>query len=222
MEQGFPRIEPEVVQVGAGVTATEITLGGVPRGAIIVLCDAGRLSDAAEPMNGLAEHGYESVAAEVSGGAGDVVGSLLAHLGARGWEAEQVGVIGYGAGGRAALLTAAEFTLGAAVTIAPDGPVSDPREPLRTPWLGLFGGDAAGLRRLGETLYERSPVYTEVVCYPAAGSGFHRDSAEAPVHAAAFDSWQRTVEWLNLRVVPRLTPLARAWRARQPAGVGIP
>ncbi|WP_329410255.1 hypothetical protein OG563_46915 [Nocardia vinacea] len=115
--------------------ATEITLGGVPRGAVIVLCEPGRLGEACGPMNGLAEHGYESVAAKVSDGASEVIDSLLAYLGERGWGLEQVGVIGYGVSGRAALFTAAEYARGAAVSIAPAGSVADQGEPLRTPWI---------------------------------------------------------------------------------------
>jgi carboxymethylenebutenolidase len=54
-----------------------------------------------------------------------------------------------------------------------------------------------------------------VVTYPGVSRTYYRDSYEAAAHAAAFDTWQRVVEWLNRRVVPRSTPLAEAWRARQ-------
>jgi carboxymethylenebutenolidase len=70
--------------------------------------------------------------------------------------------------------------------------------------------------RLASSLDELSPVYTQLVVYHGVSGGFCRDSAEAVAHAAAFDCWQRIVEWLNLRVVPRLTPLAEAWRRRHP------
>jgi len=221
MEEAIPRIAPRVVDLARDVRAAEITLGGIPRGAVVVLCDAGRLAGAAEPMNALAGHGYETVAAEVANGAADVAGGLLAHLADRGWEPEQVGVVGYGAGGRAALLTATEFALGAAVSVTAAS-YADPGEPLRTPWLGLCGGDPVAARRLDTVLYQRSPVYTQVVWYPDLDESFSGEPAEAAAHAAAFDAWQRTAEWLDLRVVPRPTPLALAWRARQPAGVGVP
>jgi carboxymethylenebutenolidase len=73
------------------------------------------------------------------------------------------------------------------------------------------------LSTLVTTLGPQSPVYTELVRYPGVEVGFYRDSHRALGHAAAFDSWQRIVEWLNARVVPRPTPLAEAWRARRPA-----
>lgn len=230
------RIEPgtsEVESSRGALRVTEIKLGGVPRGAAVVLCDATGLEhDAPEVLNGLAEHGYESLAADLSsagsGSAGSAglfrddellrdVATLLGRLGDRGWSPEQIGLVGYGFGGRIALLAAAEFGLGAAVSVAPTALPASPA-PLRTPWLGLFGDldqnvPPREVRQLGEALNSSSPVHTEVVGYPGVGEGFHRDSPEAPAHAAAFDSWQRTVEWLNLRAVPRPTPLAGIWRA---------
>jgi carboxymethylenebutenolidase len=220
-----PRIVPstgEIESPRGALRVAEIRLGGVPRGAAIVLCDAGALDrDAADAMNGLAEHGYESIAADLTR-TGPVtdddalrdVGLVLDHLGERGWSAEQIGLVGYGFGGGIALLAAAEFGLGAAVSVAPVG-APEPL-PVRTPWLGIFGD--GGPWSLGETLASRSPVYTELVSYPGVTGEFYRGSSEAPAHAASFDSWQRTVEWLNLRVVPRLTPLAEAWRMRQEKG----
>jgi carboxymethylenebutenolidase len=212
------RIAPGISEMassrGAAVRVAEIRLGGVPRGAAVVLCDARALEhEVAEVLNGLAEHGYESLAADLSpaGPARDDellsdVGVLLGRLAERGWEAEQIGLIGYGSGGRLALLAAAEFGLGAAVSVAPTG-LRAPAVPLRAPWLGLFGDldenvPPSAVRELREALNSGSPVHTELVGYPGAGAAFHRDSPQAQAHAAAFDSWQRTVEWLNLRVVP--------------------
>jgi carboxymethylenebutenolidase len=237
---GYPRIEPKVLDVGSPggvVRAAEIRLGGVPRGAVLVACDVGGLAaDAADVMNGLAAHGYVSVAADLySADATDAgvlakVGALLGYLGGQGWSAEQVGVAGYGFGGRAALLAAAEFGVGAALSVSPAG-VAAPLSgglpalagilrPVRAPWLGMFGGrdegaPAAVVREVGRFLGSRSPVYTELVRYPGVTGSFYLDSPEAAGHAASFDCWQRTVEWLDLRVVPRPTPLAEAWRSRQ-------
>ncbi len=213
----FLRIAPEISEVASprGVLrVAEIKLGGVPRGAVVVLCDADALEqDAPEVMNGLAEHGYESLAVDLSspGPARDDellrdVAALLGRLGERGWSAEQIGLVGYGFGGRVALLASAEFGLGGAVSVAPTG-VEVPPIPLRAPWLGLFG-DLDGnvppqaVRELREALDSGSPVHSETVGYPGVGAGFHRDAPKVLAHAAAFDSWQRTVEWLNLRVVP--------------------
>jgi carboxymethylenebutenolidase len=237
---GYPRIEPRAVAVGSPsgiVHATEIRLGGVPRGAVLVACDVGGLAvDAADVMNGLAAHGYVSVAADLfstdatDAGVLEKVGALLAYLGGQDWSAEQVGVVGYGFGGRVALLAAAEFGMGAALSVSPAGiaaPLSEGLpaltavlRPVRAPWLGMFGGRDEGappavVREVGSFLASRSPAYTELVSYPGVGGGFYRGSAQAVVHAASFDCWQRTVEWLDLRVVPRPTPLADAWRARQ-------
>lgn len=204
----------EVASSRGALRVAEIKLGGVSRGAVVVLCDVGALEhDAPDVMNGLAEHGYESLAADLSSTrpARDddllrEVSTLLGRLGDRGWSPEQIGLVGYGFGGRVALLAASEFGLGAAVSVAPTGVQVSPPS-LRAPWLGLFGDldenvPPQTVRELGEALDSGSPVHTETVGYPGVGAEFHRDAPEVLAHAAAFDSWQRTVEWLNLRVVP--------------------
>ncbi|MFJ9542780.1 dienelactone hydrolase family protein [Streptomyces sp. NPDC101225] len=245
MEMVFPRIDPVVAPVSFGhgshrlLPVAQVDLGHVPRGAAIVLCDAGALErDAAEVMNALAEHGYESVAVDLSGADGayavsdrDLVNDvsvLLGRLGERGWTPEQVGLIGYGAGGRTALLAAAEYELGAAVSIAPTGgagalsralpPLVRMARPVVTPWLGLFGEQdeetpPTAVQLLGSVLSE-SPVYTELISYSGVSGNFYHDTREILPHSAAFDAWQRTVEWLDLRVAPRQTPLAEKWRQR--------
>ena len=114
MDIAFPRIEPSVAEAsfrygsGRSLPVARIELGGVPRGAAIVLCDTGALErDAAGFMNGLAEHGYESVAVDLSPTGGDPTGTtdrdlvsdvavLLGRLGERGWSPVQVGLVGYG------------------------------------------------------------------------------------------------------------------------------
>jgi carboxymethylenebutenolidase len=237
------RITPQLSQIVSGgrhVPVASVLLGGVPRGAVILLSAAGEPAvDVAEAMNRLAEHGYESVAADLgrvtAGGAGpgddtavSDVAALADLLAGRGWSREQIGLVGYGYGGRAALLAAASDAFGAAVSIEPAGAAQFAAEPrsvgdgrgLLTPWLGLFAepgdaGRAAWLPALRRALWLSSPVYTQVVTYPGVSASYYRDSREAAAHAAAFDTWQRVVEWLNLRVVPRPTPLAEAWRARE-------
>jgi carboxymethylenebutenolidase len=221
------------------IDVLRIDLGGVPRGAVVVLPTAGALHrDAGAVMNRLAAQGYESVAMDVSaaaGGSAGLVEAAMTGLAQRGWSAEQVGLIGYGAGGGPAALMAAATgaSLGAAVSVAPvwtAEPASALRSAarsahlLRTPWLGLFGsGDANAPARavaaLAEALGTRAPVFSQLVVYPGVAGAFYLDSAQAAVHAAAYDSWQRTVEWLNLRVVPRLTPRAQAWRQAHPEPV---
>lgn len=224
MSDVFPRITPHVLHIvtAAGpLPIAELRLGGIPRGAAVVLCDTGRLDEATEVMNGLAEHGYESVTADLSScGAADhdpltAVGSLLTHLADTGWEHEQIGMVGYGRGGWLSLRAGAAFTLGAAVSVAPTQPAGETQTAaraladLRTPWLGMTAeqdttGVAEALLQLDRMRREKVAVYTELVHYPGVPEQFYREAPESAAHAANFDSWQRTLEWLNLRVVPRL------------------
>lgn len=220
----------------------------------MLLCDGrGPGTNVVEIMNALAAHGYESVSTVMAGGpaggasgaagdagdAGDdegLVGDVMAlvdRLGERGWLPEQIGVLGYGVGGRAAFVAAAECELGAAISISPTGVTRSTSlaapglgglaRAVRTPWLGLVGGrdwdqPASALRELDAALRAGSPVYTEIVTYPGLDAEFYNDAGDSAAHAASFDTWQRAVEWLNKRVVPRLTPLADAWLARQRDG----
>jgi carboxymethylenebutenolidase len=238
----MPRIEPRCARMhlsSGSNRVAEIELGGVPRGAVIVVSEAGRLElEAFDAMNTFAAHGYVSVAADLAVPAKGTrpadrdllcdVGALLERLAGRGWASEQVGIVGSGLGGRVALLAAAEFPLGGAVSFSPEGVTAeglrDPA-PVRTPWLGLFGGRDRGtpleaIVRLRDRLETRSPAHVEIVSYPLADGHFHRGGAATSVHTAYFDGWQRAVEWLNLRVVPRPTPLAQRWAQRVAARMG--
>lgn len=234
------RIRPRVDTVDSGlgrVPIAQLDLGGIPRGAVLMLSAGGDFeADAAQHLNELATHGYEGIAADLDAIEGtdeqvvEVVGSLLSHLRRRDWEDEQVGIIGYGRGGHLALLSSARFGLGAAVSVSPaamtagDDHLSAAMAALasriRTPWLGMFGEydpafPATAYDELDTTLRDDSPVFTQLVCYPGVGADFHRPSSESIEIAASYDYWQRTVEWLNLRVQPRLTPLAIAWNERR-------
>lgn len=227
------RIEPEKSTTtigGVEVAVSELLLGGVPRGATLVVAGPDGLGDVAtvETMNSLAQHGYESVLAQpVDTASGDdtlreVVHHLVYRMATRGWTHDQMGVIGHGRGARAALLAASGAIFGAAISIP-----RDPRQllapdhitALRTPWLGLLGlGSQSTLT--GELAVYRDEVriasteHTSLVGYPGVEHCL-RDSTDARTHQAAFDSWQRTAEWLNIHVAPRPTPLAEAWRERQ-------
>ncbi|GAA2223579.1 dienelactone hydrolase family protein [Micromonospora olivasterospora] len=243
---GTIRIEPTVVSVpvvDGDLTVAAVSLGGVPRGAALLLTDSrGIDTDAVDLMNSLAEHGYESLCVDLAAPRGDRtsppsdeelvrdVEALIACHGQRGWEPEQIGVVGYELGGRAAMLAAERHTLGAVVSVSPSGieeplaetapALADQMPVLRSPWLGMFGGEDSHisprtLSILGTQVYERSPAYTEVVRYPALSGAFYREHVDYRGRAASFDSWQRVIEWLNLRVVPRPTPLAEAWERRQ-------
>lgn len=227
------RIDPEVTTVTvAGVTVREsaLLLGGVPRGAAVIVLgpDGLRSLESVELMNSLAQHGYESVLAEPEdlGQEDDVARRVVQHLvdrmTARGWTHEQMGLLGYGQGARAVLVAAAETTFGAAVSLPRDPRqllVPDRVVELRTPWLGMVG--LGPQRRLSSELAvyrdEVAAASTEHVSLIGFSGVAHclDDTSDARAHGVAFDAWQRTAEWLNTRVEPRPTPLAIAWRERQ-------
>lgn len=223
------RIDPEVstaTVAGAQVEVSALHLGGTPRGAVAVLAGPDGLDavTAVDTMNHLAQHGYESVLAvapdEGSGAA--LVDHLVGLLAERDWEDEQIGLLGYGLGARTVLEAAAARTYGAAVSVPRDSRSllrPQPVPAVHTPWLGMVG--LGGQTTLGvdlaayrDALALASSQYTRLVGYPGAESCL-RDSTIALEHAAAFDAWQRTAEWLNIHVAPRPTPLARAWQERQ-------
>lgn len=224
----LPRIEPTGSTVdiaGVTVATAETRLPGVPRGAaLLLLAEDGLATQAPELMNALAEHGYEALAADLSvlglddAGAVAAVRTLLAVLARRGWEPDQIGVVGYDDGGAAVLAAAGELTLGAAVSLSPRGVTRGTVPMVRTPWLGLFGehdpvATPAAVTELGRRLAD-APAFSRVVVYPGVGPDYHHGAADALGHAASFDSWQRVVEWLNVRVSPRLTPYAELWELR--------
>jgi carboxymethylenebutenolidase len=215
-------IEPTTTSMptpGGDVPVQEIALGGAPRGLVCLLHDTDTPAiDVVEAMNRFALEGYESLAVTA---ASCPTPDLLGRAAARGWEPEQVGMVGLGDGGTAVLAAARERGFAAAVSFSPAPDVDDLRRSpaLRTPWLGLFGADAglpaAELRSLARTLDDGSDVFSRVVVYPGVGRDFHRSAESGLGYAASYDGWQRAVEWLNARVAARLTPLARAWRQRQ-------
>ncbi|MHA4854791.1 dienelactone hydrolase family protein [Rhodococcus sp. MSC1_016] len=229
----LPVIEPTTSRLptpSGELDTREIQLLGEPRGLVLLLCAAGRLSiDACETMNAFAEHGYATVAVDLVTNGGEDDNAVVENLRAvvdraldEGWEPEQIGLVGYRAGGHAALLGAMTMELGAAVSVSPTDidtiNLSSQNGDMRTPWLGMFGNhdpsvSPAQILTLHGQLRSLPNAFVSVVSY-SAGFDFFRDSGDPSVHAVAFDSWQRTVEWLNLRVAPRLTPLALAWREK--------
>src|SRR5690606_19564183 len=119
----------------------EIQLGGTPRGLVVLLADPGMPEgEVVEVLNTLAGEGFEGLAVTWAPGVETLAASRAT---ARGWEPEQIGVVGVGAGATAALEVARTRTLGAVVSISPSPPVDDvAADPsLRTPWLGLFGSE---------------------------------------------------------------------------------
>lgn len=246
------RIEPDrsSIETPHGpLELVEIALGGTPRGMVLLLCEQGGLErEAVDVVNMLAQHGYESLATEIVTGASEESqetedplrgGGVAQHLKAviglaleRGWEAEQMGMVGIGLGGRAVLAAASSLHLGAAVSFSPtvnhtvsDGPdnlLNGAPPAIRTPWLGLFGDrDAAAppedVRTLARSLDDHSDEYTQVVRYANVGREFYHRSGDGVSYAASHDGWQRAMEWLDARVTPMLTPLAKEWLGRQDA-----
>jgi carboxymethylenebutenolidase len=136
------------------------------------------------------------------------IDAALAYIEGAGFPADTAGIVGFCMGGTIALVTAAERQVGSAVTFYGSGilsgrfgfpPLVELAPKLRAPWLGLFGDDDQGIPVAEvEQLADASAtaeVRTEVVRYPAAGHGFHRDGSPAYVEAAATDAWMRTLDW---------------------------
>jgi carboxymethylenebutenolidase len=205
---------------GAAFPVRALWLSGEPRGAVILLVGA----DASdffvdELMNEMAEHGYESVAAVADGDDRHglaVLSQLRTVLDQRNWSADQIGVVGYGAGGRISALAAGAEEYGAAVSVAPRGPERSGPATLgiRTPWLCLRAGLDTG-SGMGD-LPDDGPntlVYSEAVRYENVGADYFLAPARALAHAAAYDTRQRIFEWLDAHVAPRPTALAVAWAA---------
>lgn len=184
-----------------------IRLGAMSRGVVAVLCEVRRTDDEMiDILNGLAEHGYSSTAIGTSEPSVEgtwLTGArcMLADLAQDGWRPPEIGILGYGAGAAPALQLAVELEIGAAVSLASasGAPPKDGR--LRTPWLGLYAQDDRCLDAV-RALLAYQPVYGEVVRYPAVTETFYRRDGDPDDHWATFDSWQRTLEFLNSRVAP--------------------
>jgi carboxymethylenebutenolidase len=133
----------------------------------------------------------------------------IAHLAAAGFEASEIGIVGFCFGGRVSFLVAARRSLGAAVGFYGGGiaaagglpfpPLIGESPTLQTPWLGLFGDLDKGIsvesvEELRAALGD-APVAADVVRYADADHGFHCD-ARGSYHAeSAADGWRRTLEW---------------------------
>jgi dienelactone hydrolase len=238
--QSVIRITPNrdrLTHAGGSVEVAQITLGGVPRGAALVLCSPRQGSgEDAHVLNELAMHGYEGIAATVEGTEGlDAQASIVEHmmerLAQRGWHPGQVGVVGYESPIRLAARVATDGGVGALVSVSPTGLVEGGTDGLAgdlpalvstvdTPWLIMVGSSdpsapSGALTSLAGVLDERAAKCTQVVRFPGVAADYYQRSTESLELAASFDYWQRTLEWLNAQVEPRPTPLAQAWRYRQ-------
>ena len=138
------------------------------------------------------------------------IDATLAFIASRGIPVERTALVGFCLGGRVAFLVAGHRPLGATGGYYGGGIVhgrSETRPPLlglaphlRSPWLGLFGGQdqtipAEELDLLEAALAE-APVETEVVRYPDAGHAFLNDHKASHSAEASADAWERTKAWL--------------------------
>jgi carboxymethylenebutenolidase len=136
------------------------------------------------------------------------VDAALDYIDGAGFPGEVAGIVGFCMGGSVALATAARRQLGAAVTFYGGGvtqrrfgfrPLVELAPELRSPWLGLFGDrdqgipveDVEALRAAAAI----AAVPNEVVRYPHAGHGFHRDGSASYHAESAADAWRRTLDW---------------------------
>ena len=158
----------------------------------------------------------------------------LRHLKTRGdWSDDQIGILGFGLGGRFALTTAMQYPIAAAVSFYPLGVMAPAPvgtfpslatriSEIRAPWLALFGVNdpempSARFLELEERLDQATlDVFTRVVRYPRAGYAFDCDMRALFEREAAFDGWQRTSEWFDKRLAPRPSPYHAAWLASKP------
>ncbi len=139
------------------------------------------------------------------------VDAATAHLHRAGFEAAQIGLVGFCFGGRVSFLVAARRALGACVGFyggsivtargLPLEPLIGESSELETAWLGLFGDEDAGIpvedvEQLRKAL-EAAPVPTEIVRYPGAGHGFHCDKRDSYHETSAKDGWARTLDWFR-------------------------
>ena len=206
-----------------------------PQGAVVVLHDSTGLDNHIQSVLGrFAGSGYLAVAPDLFHRADndatltramvlDDVDAVLDALRGDGWNDEQIGVVGYGIGGGVAFVVAAQRALGAAVSLYPRG-ISDDGQPrlahlpddalqIQTPWLGQFGErdemlPSAQVDELEPLLGRGSRVFAEVVRLRRAGHRFDRERLVDHAADAAFEAWERTIEWLERRLEPPPTEFA--------------
>ena len=142
--------------------------------------------------------------------------ATLEHLAAKGFQPEQIGVIGFCMGGSVSFL-AAKRPLGAAVSFYGGGigegrfgipPLVQLGAELRSPWLGVFGDQDQTIRvdqvEALKKAVEAAPVPTQVLRYADAEHGFHCDARPDSYHEeSAKDAWDRTLAWFSTYLAPR-------------------
>lgn len=222
------RTEAVPLTDGGELRLTVAEPDGPVRGGVVVLQEARGVTDSVRLLvTGLAADGWLAVAPHLyhRDGADDLGNGTDAEVAdqvgrldseevmddcdtAFGWladkevPADRMGVLGFDLGGTAALLVAANRTLGAAVTVAGAGIEQSPSPSvpalveaapeLTCPWLGIYSeaadGDAVDKLRAAA---ERSGAATDVVVYPSTGYRFDDD----PDSAA--EAWARVLNWFG-------------------------
>jgi hypothetical protein len=218
-------------QSGGLLAADAIQLDNA-RSAVLVLHDKQDAPIISSILNRMAEHGYESLAIELSLQATaedrDVVDQVIAEpvswLSAqRAWTPDQVGIVGIGSSTRLAfrgahILRDLSFVCIGAKT---SDIVWDGHSDLQSPCLVLT---AAGSDDQGESapdrpahLGTRHGKYCEVVRYAGVPPRFYNYSGgNHAIHAAYFDAWQRVFEWLDGQVAPRMPAPMMSWTSGIP------
>jgi carboxymethylenebutenolidase len=168
-----------------------------------------------DPVFGYDEYGKlgEHMAALTVEGITEDVDDALAALDEAGFPPGRCGIAGFCMGGAVALAMGVTHHLGAAVSFYGGGvaqgrfgfpPLLELASSLRTPWLGLYGDQDAGIPvEQAEALREaaaKAPVATELVIYPGAEHGFHCRDRGSYQEAAAVDGWRRTLAWFDAQV----------------------
>jgi carboxymethylenebutenolidase len=143
-------------------------------------------------------------------GIAEDLATAYGHLHDDGFDDERIAVVGFCMGGTVAFIAGYERRLGAAVTFYGSGitegrfgapAMKDVAAELKTPWLGLFGDQDAGIpvesvEQLRAAVAD-APVDAEIVRYPEAGHGFHCDARAAYHETSARDAWSRALAWLD-------------------------
>ncbi|GAA2897280.1 hypothetical protein GCM10010472_64650 [Pseudonocardia halophobica] len=215
--EAMPRVEPETLDLD-GVAVAALELGASARGAVVLLQErAAARGETAERLNLVVERGYCTLAVPHEG-VGVALPAARRRLAAAGWGPEQTGVVGIGASAGAALALAGQGEVGGVVLLAPDDLEPTALAAVAVPTLVVLGGRTLGLTAAQVAALDaagrRASELVRVVVEPEVGHGFVARSGETAGHAAWFDTWQRTVEWFDLLVSPRATPLALAWDRR--------
>lgn len=170
-----------------------------------------------DSCRGLAKEGFLAVAPALFAGSppdGTIMQRLAAAAawaGQNGGDPARLGIVGFGAGGRAAwLYDAYSPALKAAIVwygplegaTSPSHPTTalDAAAHLHAPLLGLYGkGDTIPRRVLldAEARAKQAGKTADIVSYVGAGPDFAAAGTPAFDQAATLDGWSRTLAWLR-------------------------